>query len=213
MGSNAEAPNAQNHHTILSDEEKAGLRLPLNYKDELDEAEAANISRARSWAILRKTPVPPKRILTEEWINQLHVKMYGDIWVWAGKYRQSQKNIGIDWWMIPQGMRNLLDDANFWISDTSQSRLPPDQIAIQFSHRAVQIHPFPNGNGRWSRLIADILVVGLGGKSFSWGSGSILEDNPLRKSYIDALHEADHNFEYGALIEFARSSAQNRNLR
>jgi Fic-DOC domain mobile mystery protein B len=205
MESEAIEAEKSGHHTILSDEEKAGLRLPLNFKDELNQAEALNISKAQSWALLRKRSISPKKILTEEWLKDLHKKMYGDVWSWAGTFRRSDKNIGVKWVQIPIEMKTLLDDANYWITDTSPSRLPPDQIAIQLSHRAVLIHPFPNGNGRWSRLLADVLLVGLDEKPFSWGSGSVLEDNDLRKSYIDALHDADYNYDYRALLAFARS--------
>jgi len=193
------------HNTILTEEEKAGLRLPLNFKDELDQAEAVNISKAQSWALLRKRSISPKKILTEEWLKGLHEKMYGDVWNWAGTYRRSDKNIGVEWWKIPIELKTLLDDANYWITDTSPNRLSSDQIAIQLSHRSVHIHPFPNGNGRWSRLLADVLVVGLGEKAFSWGSGSVLDDNLLRRNYIDALHDADRNYDYRALSAFARN--------
>lgn len=195
----------ESHHTLLTDEEKTGLRLPLFFKHELDEAEATNISDARSWALLRKRPIPVKKILTEEWLKQLHKKMYGDVWEWAGKYRTSEKNLGVKPWEIQMNLRMLLSDAGFWAEDSLSSGLSADEIAVQISYRAVVIHPFPNGNGRWSRLLADVLVVSLGQASFTWGSGSILEEGAVRRQYIDALHDGDLNHHYGALLQFARS--------
>lgn len=192
-------------HTPLTEEEKAGLRLPLFFKNQLNEAEAINISAARSWALLRRRPIPAKRILTEEWLKQLHKKMYGDVWKWAGNYRTSQRNLGDNSWEIHMNLRMLLADANFWIDDSSPSALGADEIAVQLSHRSVLIHPFPNGNGRWSRLLADILVVSLGKTPFSWGSGSASNEILLRKQYIDALHDADRNHDYEAILRFARS--------
>lgn len=197
--------DSEKDHTPLTDDEKAGLRLPLFFKNQLNEAEAANISTARSWVLLRKRPISARQILTEEWLKALHKKMYGDVWKWAGKYRTSQKNLGDNSWEIPMNIRNLLDDVHFWVDDSTPSALSADEIAVQLSHRSVLIHPFPNGNGRWSRLLADALAVSLGNTPFTWGSRSAFNEILLRKQYIDALHDADLNHDYEAILRFARS--------
>jgi Fic-DOC domain mobile mystery protein B len=125
--------------------------------------------------------------------------MYGDVWNWAGKYRQSEKNIGIPWPEIPVAVVAFLQDADAWLQ---YKAFPPDEIAVRFHHSMVQIHLFPNGNGRHSRTMADLLILALGGSRFSWG-GANLVDN-VRKRYIDALQAADgHVLE--PLIAFARS--------
>ena len=198
-------PESENNHTPLTDDETAGLRLPLFFKNQLNEAEATNITAARSWVLLRRRPIPARQILTEKWLKTLHKKMFGDVWKWAGEYRTSEKNLGDNSWEIPMNVRNLLDDAHFWMDDSTPSALSADEIAVQFSHRSVLIHPFANGNGRWSRLLADALAVSLGNPPFSWGSGSATNEILMRKQYIDALREADHNHDYEEILRFARS--------
>ena len=98
-------------------------------------------------------------------------------------------------------LRQLLDDTKAWIEYKSY---PPDEIAVRFHHRLVQIHPFPNGNGRHARLMADLLVMRLGGERFSWGSANLQDAGEVRQRYIAALKAAD-NHDIGPLLAFARS--------
>jgi len=99
-------------------------------------------------------------------VKELHHKMFGDVWLWAGRFRTSNKNIGVDKHQIPVSLRNLFEDCKYWIEKKIYDE---DEVAIRFSHRMVSIHPFANGNGRHSRLLADILISkGLGGEPFSW---------------------------------------------
>lgn len=94
-----------------------------------------------------------------------------------------------------------VDDARYWVEHQS---LPPDEIAVRFSHRLVAIHPFPNGNGRFSRLVGDLLAEQLGRPRFTWGSANLVDASQTRRAYVDALRAADgHDFEL--LIAFARS--------
>ena len=102
-------------------------------------------------------------------------------------------------------MRDLEADAEAWLADTGPARFTPDECAIRIGYRLVVIHPFPNGNGRWSRLAADALVVALGGRRFSWGGGSLAEASEVRHTYIAALQAADRTGDVGRLVEFARS--------
>jgi Fic-DOC domain mobile mystery protein B len=127
--------------------------------------------------------------------------MLGDVWRWAGRFRTSERNIGIDHWQTPMELRMLLDDAKLWIE---KKVFPPDEIAARFHHRLVQIHPFANGNGRHARLMADLLVTQLGSKRFTWGSGSLGPPGELRQRYIAALRAAD-NHDTGPLLAFARA--------
>lgn len=140
-------------------------------------------------------------LLSEKFIKDLHRHILGDVWRWAGKFRASERNIGIDSWEIPIALRALLDDTRTWIE---RKVYPPDEIAMRFHHRLVQIHPFPNGNGRHARLMADLLAMQLGGHRFSWGAGSLTAAGELRRRYIDALRAVD-NHDIGPLLAFARS--------
>jgi Fic-DOC domain mobile mystery protein B len=166
------------------------------YRSELNEAEQENIARAQDWALKsRRDP------LSERFIKDLHKQMLGDVWRWAGKFRTSERNLGIPFHEIPTALRQLLDDAKAWIEHKSYSS---DETAVRFHHRLVQIHPFPNGNGRHSRLMADLLVMRLGCERFSWGSTNLQTIGDVRGRYIAALKAADgHNI--GPLLAFARS--------
>jgi Fic-DOC domain mobile mystery protein B len=96
--------------------------------------------------------------------------MLGDVWRWAGKFRTSERNLGIAFYEVPVALRHLLDDTKAWIE---YKTYPPDEIAVRFHHRLVQIHPLQNGNGRHARLMADLLVMRLEGERFSWGSANL----------------------------------------
>jgi Fic-DOC domain mobile mystery protein B len=183
--------------TPLTPEEMRDL-IPAHiaYRRELNEAEQENIVLAQAWALSRR-----RDPLSEKFVKDLHRRMLGDVWRWAGKFRTSARNIGIDYWQIPVALRQLLDDAKAWIE---YSAYPPDEIAVRFHHRLVQIHPFPNGNGRHSRLMADLLAMQLGRERFSWGRGSLRTAGAARARYVEALRAADDH-DIAPLLVFARA--------
>ena len=183
--------------TPLTPEETREL-IPshMAYRSELNEAEEANIARAQDWAFSRR-----RDPLREKFIKDLHRHMLGEVWRWAGSFRTSERNLGIPFYEIPVAVRQLLEDTRTWVEHQSYS---PDEIAVRFHHRLVQIHPFPNGNGLHARLMADILVMSFGEERFSWGSAQLRDAGDVRRRYIDALQAAD-NHDIGPLIEFARS--------
>jgi Fic-DOC domain mobile mystery protein B len=192
MGLNSELVAGQ---TPLAPEELEGLSIPtITLKKELDEFEQRNIEKANRWKL--RVRVTTKELLTEAFVRLVHKKMYGDVWRWAGQFRKTNKNIGLEWHHIPVELKKLLDDCAWWIEHELYT---PDEIAIRFKHRLVSIHCFPNGNGRHSRLIADLLAEKvLGRPVFSWGNG---DDRQL---YIQGLKAADKgNIE--TLLAFARS--------
>jgi Fic-DOC domain mobile mystery protein B len=127
--------------------------------------------------------------------------MFRDVWTWAETYRTSNKNLGVDRQLILPRLYEAMEQIRFWIDNKT---FPPDEIAVRFHHTLVSIHPFPNGNGRWSRLMADILIVKLGGKRFTWGGGALRAAHEARKTYIAALKSAD-NQDFAPLLAFARS--------
>ena len=139
---------------------------------------------------------------TEKFIKDLHKKMFGDVWKWAGEFRTSEKNIGIKWIQIREQLKILLDDTKYWIKNKT---FLPEEISIRFKHRIVAIHCFPNGNGRHSRMMADIIIESIFGKAiFSWHKSNMVRADATRKEYIIALREAD-NGNIFPLIEFAKS--------
>lgn len=187
--------------TPLEDYEKEGLIIKsITTRGELDELEQYNIHKAELWSRSRK--FKKEEILTEHFIKHLHQKMYSEVWRWAGTFRKSGKNIGVDWVNIGINLKYLLDDMLFWIDKKTHSA---DEATIRFKHKLVSIHCFPNGNGRHSRLMADIIIDNIfGEKQFSWGTSNLVKAGSTRKRYILALREADQG-NYHPLIEFARS--------
>jgi len=187
--------------TPLDEEENEGLKIKsITTQGELDEFEQLNIEKAVEWTIYSKKK--PERIMTEKFVKALHKKMYGDVWKWAGEFRKSNKNIGIEWLQIGIELKNLLDDTKYWVDNNTFS---PEEIAIRFKHRIVAIHCFPNGNGRHSRMMADIIMDSIFRKEiFSWNKSNMVKANDTRKKYIAALRKAD-NGNINPLIEFAKN--------
>jgi len=146
--------------TPLTAEEREEL-IPsyITLRTELNEAEQSNILEASEWAFARK-----REVLDERFLTNLHKRMFGRVWRWAGTFRQSNKNIGVDAYRVPQELRLLLDDCRYWIENETYST---DEIATRFHHRLVLIHPFPNGNGRHARLATDLLLGSLGCQFFT----------------------------------------------
>jgi Fic-DOC domain mobile mystery protein B len=200
MGLNLEYSAGQ---TPIDANESDGLKIKtITTQSELNEFEQLNIERALHWTLKKRFTA--EQLLSEKFILSLHKKMYGDVWKWSGKFRTTEKNLGIPFPLIGIELRKLIDDTLFQIKNKS---FPTDEIAIRFKHRIVSIHCFPNGNGRHSRLMADLIVEKLFHTPvFTWGhSHSHLSSNDeVRATYLNALKEADRN-NYQPLIEFARS--------
>lgn len=170
--------------TPLTAEEREGL-IPsyITLRRELNEAEQANILEAEQWAFARK-----RNVLDERFLTNLHKRMFGRVWRWAGKFRLTERNVGVDPYRIATDLRLLLDDSRYWIEHRTY---PPDEICARFHHRLVAIHPFPNGNGRHARLATDLLLAALGQPRFSWGRTSLVNPGETRQAYVAALRAAD----------------------
>ena len=168
----------------------------ITLRRELNEAEQVNIAHASKWLSSRRSDP-----LDEVFLRELHRRMFGQVWRWAGHYRKTARNIGVDANRVRMDTARVIDDARFWVANGTYV---PDEIAVRFSHRLVAIHPFPNGNGRLSRMAGDLLAVQLGRPQFSWGSHSLTDANVTRAAYIAALRAADAH-DLGPLILFARS--------
>ena len=151
------------------------------------------------WAARQKK----RDLLDEGFIRELHRQMFDKTWQWAGTFRNSNKNIGVDWTQVAVRLRNLLDNSKYQIENHVYDA---DEIAVRFHHQLVWIHPFPNGNGRHARLMADLLAMRLGRPRLTWGGGkkAVITVGELRKQYLTALRAADQG-QINDLIAFARS--------
>lgn len=191
--------NYPNGATPLSRDEIQGLSLThITTRAQLDRWEQDNINEALAW-IEQHTPTD---ILSESFMKLLHKKMFGNVWAWAGEFRQREKTIGVTWYSISTELKKLCDDTKYQIENQTFSE---DEIAARLHHRLVSIHLFPNGNGRHARLIADILLENiLKRPPFTWGSANLIKPDDDRIRYIESLQAADKG-EYKLLLDFVRS--------
>jgi Fic-DOC domain mobile mystery protein B len=185
---------------LEAEEREQLLQSWITHRADLNRAEEANILDGAAWARGQRRRRPAD-MLSTGFATRLHRRMFGDVWKWAGTWRTTARNIGVDAWRIGTDVAALLDDVRFWVEHETW---PPDGLAVRLHHRLVAIHPFPNGNGRHSRLMADLLVERLGGTPFSWGSGALADASDLRRRYVAALRAADRH-DIGPLLAFARS--------
>lgn len=188
--------------TPLDPNELDGL-LPdyLTTQLELNRLERDNILEAVNWAQGRKH----SDILNVTFVFDLHKRMLGRVWKWAGQPRKSDKNIGVPKEQINEELAVLLGNTTYWVENNTYTW---DEIATRFHHRLVAIHAFVNGNGRHARLMTDVLLIHVDQEPFSWGrktlQGDLEAEGAVRKAYIAALQEADRH-EYAKLLRFVRS--------
>ncbi len=184
--------------TPLDPDEAEGL-IPSHIvnQGQPNEWEMQNIVSGERWAFARRHRNMP----SNAFVCALHKRMFGDTWRWAGRFRKTEKNIGVEPARIPASLHDLCEDVNAQIDHNSY---PLDEIAARFNHRLVAIHPFANGNGRLSRLLADLLLVKQGASRFSWGGAALEAEGDVRSRYIAALRAADAK-NIGPLLAFVRS--------
>lgn len=183
--------------TLVAPDKRADL-IPshVTLRRELNELEQDNILTASIWALQRR-----HNPINESFARKLHRRMFRKVWRWAGKYRTTNTNLGIDRALIQPRLYGVFDDTGFWIENKT---FAPDEIVIRFHHALVYVHPFLDGNGRWSRLMADVLSARLEQPRFTWGSSDLGDVGQMRQKYIDALKAAD-NQDFASLLIFARS--------
>ncbi len=187
--------------TPLDEEEKRDLIPSLVTREDLDAFEQENILEARKW-VMQKATLAKLDVFSEKFLLNLHKRMYGHVWKWAGTFRKSNKNIGVDRIYITTELHQLLGDAQYWLEHKTY---PISDLAVIFHHRLVKIHLFPNGNGRHARMCADVIIAKFGGEKLSWGGNSDLtKPDEIRTRYIAALREADSG-NYEPILAFARS--------
>lgn len=194
----------QNGNTPLSPDEIEGLRPTyITTHKELDQAEAVNIAKAYRRLKTSRRDGLLQIVLDDLFVRKLHKQMLGDVWTWAGTYRTTEKNLGVDPSTIGVRVRSLVDDVRTWC-EPSTSRWSDDEIAARMHHAMVVIHPFANGNGRHARLHADYLLRALGQPPFTWGSAELVTRGQVRERYLQALRAAD-NGDFAPLFDFVRS--------
>jgi Fic-DOC domain mobile mystery protein B len=189
----AQPPDA----TPLRPEEIAALRVPVVSRAQLNALEAANVADGRAWAMASR-----RDCFVREYLSELHRRMFGAVWAWAGRYRTHEVNIGTTMpHEIEVAVAQVFDDARAW---RDYKAYEPVELAVRLHHRLVLIHPFAGGNGRCTRLMADVIVKRLGAKPLTWGAASLSETGAARAAYIEALHAAD-NHDLTPLLAFAVS--------
>ena len=166
----------------------------ITNRAELCKAEGISISKAHV-KYLTSTPTKRRAPFDYKWLLNLHKEMYSKVWKWAGQLRQVDLNIGISWPLISEQIFALTQDLPAWI----ESDMSVLEQAVRFHHRAVIIHPFHNGNGRWARLAANIWLKLHETSIIIWPEGVIGQESPIRKEYIQALKTADEG-NYDPLI-------------
>ncbi len=186
-------------NTPLDPTEAEGLIVKVGTQGELNLVETRNIVSAIVWA--RSNRQVQAKLLNPATLKLIHQQMFGKVWSWAGRYRVTQKSIGIEAFRISTEMKNLTENATTWIEFGTYSTL---EIATRFHHRLVQIHPFPNGNGRHARFVTDLLCHHLKIEPFTWGANLNEEKTEVRRRYIAALQSADSH-DFGDLLSFVRA--------
>jgi len=180
----------------------SGLKLSKSKTYSLKDVyikEAENIADA-TLKYLSATPTKKEASFSFEWLLQLHEEMFGNVWDWAGKLRQVELSIGIKAYLVPTELKKLSDDITYW---DKKKVFDVYETATRIHHRAVQIHPFKNGNGRWSRMLANIYLRQHGLMPVKWQEDLLSKENPKRDKYIQALKKADRS-DYGDLIAMHR---------
>ena len=182
--------------TLDPDDVDALIAAHITTRAELNAWEQANIARAVAWVLGRR-----RRVLDVTFIRELHRRMFNDTWRWAGAYRRRDTNIGIPWPMIATNVAELVGEATYWFEHGTYD---DDECTMRLHHRLTVIHPFPNGNGRHARLLADSVLTSRGLPPFTWGSSDLQHSGVTRGRYLAALRAADGG-DMMPLLRFVRS--------
>lgn len=182
--------------TPLDPDEAAGL-IPawIATRGDLNVAEEENIREGQAWM---QRMVSRRDVPTQDFLRELHKRLFGNVWRWAGMYRTSEKNIGVAPGAIAAGLKNVFDDVRAW---DEYNTYPVDERGARLHHRLTWIHPFANGNGRCARVFADCYLTKHGLEAFDWGTH--LPANEQRSRYLAAIRAADAK-DYAPLLAFLR---------
>lgn len=182
----------------MSPEDCEGLKHGhVTTRRELDALEQANVVQGMLWLERRRRS---GEILTLDFLRKLHGQLFCEVWNWAGKFRTRETNVGVAPYQIPDQLEILVGDAKYWVDNQTYG---PLEAGARLHHRMVQIHPFPNGNGRHARIAADVYLADcFGHDAIDWARGNSLQENgPRRAEYLVALRDADGH-DFGRLLRF-----------
>jgi Fic-DOC domain mobile mystery protein B len=185
------------------DADEAADLIPTGIEtvDQLNAFEQTNIVSATEWALRSRRRHSPGTVLSEGFLFDLHRRMFTETWRWAGVPRRTDKNIGVHWPTIRVALRERVKDAQLWLAE---SNFPLDEVAVRLHHGIVLVHPFPNGNGRWSRLVADTVMHAHQHAPFNWGAKNLTSAGEARAAYLAALRAADHG-DFAPILKFAHA--------
>lgn len=162
---------------------------------EINALEAENVRRAVVKYLLSR-PSRRRARFDAAWAKRLHAEMFGGVWTWAGALRRRELNRGTAPHLIETELSSLFADLKSW----EQSGMPPLECSARLHHRAVNIHPFLNGNGRWSRMLANIYLKLHGQPLVEWPETTIGDASNVREEYLEALRTADRG-NYAPLLD------------
>lgn len=175
------------------------IPLWVHHLNDLNRVEAENIMNAQR-KYLRGKVADPKNWFQVKELKAIHQAMFGNVWEWAGVYRKSITSIGINPSLIPTQLAELCLEVSSW------SQYPVEltfvEMAARVHHGLVFIHPFENGNGRFSRLIADRFLLAFRCQYPVWPS-HLNQEGVVRKDYIKTLKSADKG-DYAPLVDFMK---------
>jgi Fic-DOC domain mobile mystery protein B len=175
------------------------LRNEITTRRQLDEAESLNILEALEWTERGRL----EDVFTVAFYQKLHTRMFDEVWGWAGRLRSVtgvRPNIGVPPEKVPSELgRVAMEFSREWNDHYDDSILP---FVARYHHSLVAVHPFNNGNGRWSRLACDVVVKKLARRPpIIWATDTLNVDSKERAQYIAALKRAD-SLDYEPLIDY-----------
>lgn len=165
----------------------SGLRVKgISTRAQLNAAEAENVLKA-TLKYLASRPSRRTAPFSVAWMLKLHREMFGHVWSWAGEIRTCDLNIGVPYFQVRQELYNLAEDLATW------RKFGHDFVeqAARLHFRSVRIQPFLNGNGRWARMLANILLKQNRSPIVEWPEEVIGTESTVRNEYIAAIKEAD----------------------
>ncbi|MBT3984304.1 MAG: mobile mystery protein B [Bacteriovoracaceae bacterium] len=165
----------------------------INDMTELYESEIENIALGIEWA--KTTKKNHRDYFT--WL-EVHKHMFNDVWKFAGNTRKVELNnpdFLMPYEILPQ-LKDLQENLIFWLENKT---FDDRELMARVHERLLTIHPFKDGNGRWARLLVNMICEKQNIEVPSWGK-EIKEDDKRRSIYISAVKKARKDDDYAHLI-------------